>query len=103
MFFDPEWDVRKTENVTRLGVNKDDRIIFRRLGHLYSNNQLRPRFFPKDNYNEPLRKVTDIYAVPHALHEMGLFGANHYKTLFFTQDFQPSGMYHAVVNHNGRW
>ena len=23
--------------------------------------------------------------------------------MFFTQDFQPSGLYHAVVNYNGRW
>jgi hypothetical protein len=34
---------------------------------------------------------------------MGLFPASHYKSLLFTQDFQASGMYHAVVNYNGRW
>ena len=34
---------------------------------------------------------------------MGLFSANHYKTVFLTNDFQASGLYHAIVNFNGRW
>lgn len=28
---------------------------------------------------------------------------NQFKSLFFTQDFQATGKYYAVVNHNGRW
>jgi hypothetical protein len=105
VFFDPEWDIRTTENLKNLEPNlTNDRIVLRRLGHLYpTNSDLRPRFFPKDNYNEPLKKVTDLVAVPHFLHELGLFPASEYKSLFFTQDFQKSGMYHAVVNYNGRW
>ena len=34
---------------------------------------------------------------------MGLFTIGHYKSLFFTQDYQESGLYHAVINSNGRW
>lgn len=104
VFFDDEWDIRGTENLKSLDPNNPDRIILRRLGHLYPTNpELRPKFFPDNDYNEPLRKVEDVAAVPHFLHELGLFPASEYKSLFFTQDFQSSGMYHAVVNYNGRW
>jgi len=79
-------------------------VILRRLGHLYpTNSELRPKFFPANDYNEPLKKVTDLVTVPHFLHELGLFPASYYKSLFFTQDLQQSGMYHASVNYNGRW
>lgn len=78
--------------------------MLRRLSHLYpTNEKLRPKFFPDNDYNEPLKKVEDLTIVPHFLHELGLFPTSTFKSLFFTQDFQPSGMYHAVVNYNGRW
>jgi hypothetical protein len=50
-FFDPEWDIRKTEDLSKLSANKDDKIILRRLGHIYPANELRPKFFPSDSYN----------------------------------------------------
>jgi hypothetical protein len=50
-----------------------------------------------------MRKVKDPDTVPHCIHEIGLFDINHYKSLFFTQDFQEGGLYHMVVNHEGRW
>ncbi len=104
VFFDDEWKIRELENLSSLDPNSNDRVILRRLGHLYpTNKELRPKFFPSNDFNEPLRKVQDIGAVPHFLHEMGLFPVSEYRSLFFTQDFQPSGMYHAVVNYNGRW
>lgn len=48
VFFDPEWDIRGTENLANLDPNHPDKVILRRLGHLYpSNPELRPRFFPE--------------------------------------------------------
>jgi hypothetical protein len=88
VFFDDEWDIRATENLGSLDPNHPEKIILRRLGHLYpTNSELRPKFFPSNDYNEPLKKVQDIAAVPHFLHELGLFPASEYKSLFFTQDF----------------
>lgn len=68
-----------------------------------TNEKLRPKFFPENDYNEPLKKVEDLATIPHFLHELGLFPTAYYKSLFFTQDFQASGLYHAVVNVDGRW
>ena len=78
--------------------------MLRRLSHIYpSNPELRPKFFPANDYSEPLKKVEDLMVVPHFLHEMGLLPSSEFRSLMFTQDFQPSGLYHAVVNYNGRW
>jgi hypothetical protein len=78
--------------------------VLRRLSHIYpSNPELRPKFFPDNDYNEPLKKVEDLVVVPHFLHEMGLLPTSEFRSLMFTQDFQPSGLYHAVINYNGRW
>ena len=47
IFFDKEWDVRDTEKLNNLDPNNPDKVILRRLGHLYpTNSELRPKFFP---------------------------------------------------------
>ena len=96
--------MRATEDLKNLEHHNSGKIVLRRLSHLYpTNSELRPKFFPDNDYNEPLKKVEDLAIVPHFLHELGLFPSSDFKSLFFTQEFQPSGMYHAVVNYNGRW
>lgn len=74
VFFDDEWDIRKTEDLSRLATKTSGPVVLRRLSHLYpANSNLRPKFFPDNDLNEPLRKVEDLTIVPHFLHEMGLF------------------------------
>lgn len=49
IFFDTEWDIRTTENLNNLDPHHPEKIILRRLGHLYPTNEtLRPKFFPTD-------------------------------------------------------
>lgn len=52
IFFDDEWDIRATENLANLDPNNPERVILRRLSHLYPTNpELRPKFFPDNDFN----------------------------------------------------
>lgn len=74
VFFDNEWKIRETEDLSKLATKTSGPVVLRRLSHLYpGNSDLRPKFFPEKDLNEPLRKVEDLTIVPHFLHEMGLF------------------------------
>lgn len=88
VFFDDEWDIRATEDLTALEHHNSGKIVLRRLSHIYpANPELRPKFFPSNDLNEPLKKVEDLAVVPHFLHELGLLPVSEFKSLMFTQDF----------------
>lgn len=77
----------------------DDNVIVRRLSTLYPVNN-RPLFF--DLNSQPTRPA-DPKRVPHSLNELALFSTAHYRSLFITQTFSPSGKYILITNTDGRF
>lgn len=66
---------------------------------MYDNTN-KPPFFSLNNLPTRLPKGTNF---PHCIYELALFTTFHYKTLFITQDFSPSGKYILILNNNSRF
>lgn len=83
-----------------LGIEFDDEsVIFKRLSTLYPISN-RPLFF--DLNSQPSRPA-DPKIAPHCLNELALFSTAHYRSLFITQTYSPSGKYIIITNTEGRF
>lgn len=74
-------------------------MIIKRLSTLYPITN-RPLFF--DLNSNPTRPV-DSKKAHHCLNELALFPTVHYRSLFLTQTYSPSGKYTLVTNTDGRF
>ena len=97
VFNDPEW---KKEEIDIQNIDPRREVILRRLEKLY-NNRDKPQFFPGSE--SAINKNLNPKEVPCCLSEMNLLEISHYKSLFLTQDFQETGLYHILINIEGRW
>ena len=79
MFMDEEYNIKNDVLV----LEKDRRIIFKRLAHLYPRN-FRPPFFPKD-IKKKIKIKTEEKDLPHFLYEAQLFEIFHFYKLFHSK------------------
>ena len=80
------------------------KIVVRRLSDLikkFSKNTSL-KFFPPSDYLPP-RKLSKDPMLPPFATELGVFPVEYYKSYFLTQNFSKEGIYHMIINQQGRF